>query len=156
MSSFIRQLSFGLLCGGIAFAVAGCSSEEAGKTLTVEFSSSPVLVMSLTEVGSDETASEAAKPDIYTGATTVVAKVVYRNPQTTALVYKWTYSLPSGITAVETTDDETLTLDASVSKPHGVPQSAGVGSVKLEVYERSGTQFESATTSLTVLIGYSG
>lgn len=150
MTSFIRQLSFGLLCGGIAFAVAGCSSEDAGKTLTVDFTSGTGLVMSRTTAGSD------AEPDVYTGATTVVAKVVYRGARASSLVYKWTYSLPSGISATGSVNDEVLSLEATASMPAGLPLPSGDGWVKLEVYEKTGTQYESASVPLPVFVSFSG
>lgn len=139
MTSIARHVTFGFMALCATFALMGCSSSDAGDTLQVSFTtggSGMILV--------PETTSGVTK---YSGATNVVAKVVYKGKKT--LVYKWSYSLP--VSAIATVDQETLTLEVSTTA--GV---AGTGTAVLEVYEKEGDLYEKASTSIEVVLASGG
>ena len=154
MNETFRSIVAGICCLALVGLITGCSSEDAGQTLSVTFTSESGAVMNLTTVGKDATTTTAASPDIYTGKGSVVAKVVYRGKKT--LVYKWSFAMPSGISAEGTPEDNSISFELSASTPHSVPLPSGVGSISLEVYESDGSLNEKATKPYTVVVGYSG
>ena len=154
MNKTYRSIVAGICCLAFVGLIAGCSSEDAGQTLSVTFTTESGTVMNLTTAGTDATATAAATPDIYTGKGSVGAKVVYRGKK--SLVYKWTVAMPAGISATGTPQDNSISLDLSGSTPRSVPLPSGVGSVSLEVYEKDGSLSEKASKPYTVVVGYSG
>lgn len=154
MNETFRSIVAGICCLALVGLITGCSSEDAGQTLSVTFTGESGATMTLTTVGKDATGTTAASPDIYTGKSSVVAKVVYRGKKT--LVYKWSVALPSGISADASSSNNSLSIDLSASTSHSVPLPSGVGSVSLEVYESDGSLSEKASKPFTVIVGYSG
>jgi len=154
MNKTFQSIVAGISCLALVGLIAGCSSEDAGQTLSVTLTDEYGTIMNLTTPGKDATATTAATPDIYTGKGSVVAKVTYRGKK--SLVYKWNWVMPSGISATGTLQDSSLSLDLSGSSPRAVPLPSGVGSVSLEIYEKDGSLSEKASKPYTVFVGFSG
>jgi hypothetical protein len=158
MTQSLRSIVIGTCCIAFAWALNGCSSEDAGQTLTVKLDSTSTLVMTRSGAGvfdDPATASvDESTPDEYQGSASLAAKVVYKGKK--VLVYRWTYTVPANLVVTSTPSSEKFTLDAQAQSPHAVPLSSGRGSITLEVYEKDGSQSASASTALEVIVGFAG
>jgi hypothetical protein len=156
MTSNLRSMIFGVGCLALALGLVSCSSSDLGETLSVEFTTTPGMGISLTTPGTAASGTTAATPDQYTGSGTITAKVIYLGKKT--LTYKWSYSLPQNVGATGTVTQETLQLNLTGSSPIGIPLDIGdgLGSATLEVYENAGNQYKKASTPFQVVRGYSG
>lgn len=167
MALTLRPIFSGVIAIAAALLVSACSSEDAGQTLSVKFTTGTSLGVSLTTNGvagtpADNTVSPPiaavpGTPDKYTGSTNIVAKVVYRGKR--PLVYKWTYSLPGGLGGAGTVSEASFKIDATAFTAIGTPLTLdpdAEGWAILEVYESDGSLYEKAKVVFPVYVGFSG
>lgn len=120
MTTSLRNFSFGFLCMAFALAIAGCSTEETGATLTVTAwqGANPVNI------------SRTPVPASFSA--TWNARVNYRGTKT--LVYQWSviqFPTTVGWTIVpDTTDPSKVVFTMS---------GEGVYVVQIEVFEKGGS-----------------
>ncbi len=150
MTSNLRSMILGVGCFALALGLVSCGSDELGETLSVEFTTTAGMGISLTTPGTGTT------PDKYTGSGNIVAKVVYLGKKT--LTYKWNILTPPNVSATGTITQGSIKLDLTGSSPVGTPLNIGdgVGSATLEVYENAGNQYKKASTNFQVVKSASG
>ena len=156
MTSNLRSMIFGVGCLALALGLVSCSSSEVGETLTVEFTTTAGIGISLTTPGTPASGTTPATQDKYTGSGNIVARVVYLGKKT--LTYKWNIGMPSNVGATGTITKESIKLDLTASSPIGTSLNIGdgIGTAILEVYEDSGTQYKKASTTFQVVKSSSG
>jgi hypothetical protein len=142
MTSIARHLSLGFMALIAAAVMVGCTSSDAGDTLTIDFDGPSGMTI---------TSSVSGGVTTFSGKTSVVAKVKYRGKK--SLVYLWSYSMPVKSTA--TVDKDSLTITTSTTAPL-VTGSAGTGTATLNVYESAGTLDVKASTTIEVFVAGPG
>lgn len=145
----MRHLALLPFAALLAF-LGGCTSDDAGSSLDVSLDGVGMVL------GSESPSTDPKKPSLYEGKTTAIAKVQYKGKG--ALGYAWSVMLPGEVQGELSASDEELEITGKVlALPNSDPNiGSGVGTIRLTVYEKSGSQSRTVSSPIRIITSDGG